>query len=249
MAKRLKVLQRTGISAFVLGVVSSIFASFYYKALDTRDYKIVAILSLAVTSIVLLVISAGAIHSLLRQNVTPATSAIVPKTGPDRLDFDAFVQQAQRRVDFMGIIAKRSVNSDNFKAFLASRRDMSFEFRFLLLDPKCSAFAQRAADENESADAWLSDLQATVSRLFHYAVKYNISVKIRLYNLYPVWRLMIRDDTVVAANTFQMGMRGTESSQVVLDMSRHELARAFAKVFETTWSGAAREIADEKDII
>jgi hypothetical protein len=250
MRPQTKLLRRTGISSFVLGAASSVFASYYYKALDTKDYKIILILSLAVATASLLYFSLATTVTLLRQTQSSEnTSRIALRHGADRLDFDAVIQKAQQRFAFMGVIAKRSVNSDKFKALLSERRDTSFELRFLLLDPRSAVFRQRAADENESAEAWLSDLQSTVTRLTHYASKYNIVIRIRLYGAYPIWRLMIADESVVVANTFQMGKRATESSQIVADTSTDEVARALTKLFQTTWDYSSREISGEADVI
>ena len=249
MYKHLRLLRLPGLFAFISGAAASIYASYYYRSLDTSDYKITAILSLGVATVSLLFFSIATVTALFRQAHTKeASEGITIMHGSDRIDFGAFVQDAHASLSFMGVIAKRSVASDLFKQFLSHKRDTPIEIRFLLLDPRSSVFCQRARDENESSEAWISDLKSTVKRLMHYSSKYNVPIKIRFYDTYPIWRLMIRDNGFVAANMFLMGKRGTESSQIVTSSSTSEFGQTLRSIFETTWNYSSREVANETDI-
>lgn len=235
--------------AFAVSALSSILATGYYRSVELQDYKITAILTLIVLGIFALSLAVSVSSALIREIRWHERQNMRIRVDSDRVQMRELLSEVQECFCFMGIIAKRTVNSDEFKIFLNRKRDSGLQVRFLLLDPRSPVFEQRAIDENESVEAWISDLKATVNRLLHYATKYNVQVEARLYPFYPTWRLMIRDADNVVVNMFLKGMRGTESSQLDIPGISSELGQAFVNHFYTTWEHSAREIADEESVI
>jgi hypothetical protein len=138
---------------------------------------------------------------------------------------------------FMGIIAKRSISDDRFKSFLRKHAGSSLRVRILLLDPTAQVFLDRALEERESAEGWKQELTSTIERLRHYRQLFNVDVQVRLYSLYPIWRLVIIDKRKVIANCFLEGKRGTESDQFLMEDrdSEAHLAHSFVRHFELVW--------------
>lgn len=151
-------------------------------------------------------------------------------------DTGELFNEVETEICFLGIIAKRTVNSDAFKRFLTSKRNTSVNIKFLLLDPDSQVFLQRAHDENESVTAWKQDLYSTIERLQHYKQEYNISIEVRLYNIYPIWRIIVINKRKIVMNFFLKGKRGTESDQIVMTDINNDWAQAYIEYVELLWN-------------
>lgn len=231
-----KLILPSAILSFIVGILGNIYASYYYDALQKEQYHTTLLLTL----FILLVFSSSLaaalfvrLHATIQETNLQSFSF---RSGNEKMTFDDLVTETRQKFKFLGIIAKRSVNSDSFISFLEKHRNSTLELQFLLLDPSSAAFEQRAKDERESADSWRADLEATISRLHHYAAEYRVNIQIRLYDVYPVWRLMIKDDSVVVANMFLPLKRGTQSSQIVSKVPDSEIGQCFLCQFDTMWA-------------
>jgi hypothetical protein len=75
----------------------------------------------------------------------PTAGVEITKTTPPlRVSVEEALMKASTELVFFGISGKRSVTDDIFKSALASIQDPQLRIRFLLLDPACEAFEQRA---------------------------------------------------------------------------------------------------------
>lgn len=231
-------------SPFFVGVFSSIVAAVYYQSLVNRNFNSVLILSLIVVLTVCLTALAQAIltlRKLKKAKEEKIRKGIAICDSESQKHFGSLLSEVQSEICFMGIIAKRTVTSDEFKAFLTARAGRPTRIKFLLLDPDSPIFNQRATDENESSTAWKQDLISTIHRLEHYRKTFNTHIEVRLYDTYPIWRTIILDKQKVVLNFFLKGRRGTESDQVILSNSEDHWTRAYIEQFDAIWEHHSRE--------
>lgn len=220
------------------------FASIYYRSLEQKNYQITLVLSLLVAlAVALTALVQIAIHlRRMRSSDQDSHPTIVVTGRHERKQFGHILKDVQSEVCFLGILAKRTVNSDGFKEFLADRMNRPIKIRFLLLDPSSPVFRQRANDENESVIAWKQDLTSTLHRLSHYARRFSAIIEVHLYNVYPVWRIMIVDKRCVVVNFFLQGRRGTQSEQLLLSGADDDWTQAHVDYFEVLWSYHSKEV-------
>jgi hypothetical protein len=244
IAKRVikRIIRDSLVLVFIVGVSASFFASHLYEAYKHGEYWYIATLSLgglllwASMSIAVLIRAAG-VGGKQREPAINIVSGSAKKTLPDVLPM------VKSEVSFMAIIGERSVKHDKFKEFVSRGAGGTMHVRLLLLDPDTVVFAQRAAEERERAELWRQDLDGTLQRVKHYREMYNANIDVRLYNVYPVWRIILIDDSKVLVNIFMPGRRGSESDQVVFDDVNSELSRAFKKYFDVVWEHHSRPAA------
>ncbi|GAA4486459.1 hypothetical protein GCM10023191_012670 [Actinoallomurus oryzae] len=171
-----------------------------------------------------------------------ATINIVARAPSERLSVGDLISETRREIAFFGISAKRTVTEDIFRRALEKRHDRPIIIKFLLLDPSCKAFDERAKEEGEPSDAWRTDLETTVSRLRAFAKLMGVSIEMRLATGYPVWRAIIVDDEQVFVSTFLPGRRGTEAIQYCMSRSDVELTHGIIKSYQLAWK-QARKVA------
>jgi hypothetical protein len=237
-----RIIRDSVVLVFIVGVAASVFASHLYEAYKRGEYWYIATLSLgglllwAALSIAVLLREAG-VGGKRREPAIDIVSGSGKKTLPDVLPL------VKSEVGFMAIIGERSVKHDKFKEFVSRGAGGTMHVRLLLLDPETVIFSERAAEEREKAQLWRQDLDGTLQRVKHYREMYNANIDVRLYNVYPVWRIILIDDSKVLVNVFLPGKRGSESDQVVLSDVNSELSKAFKKYFDVVWEFHSRPAA------
>ncbi|MGV9674557.1 hypothetical protein ACWDSJ_04680 [Nocardia sp. NPDC003482] len=150
----------------------------------------------------------------------------------------AAMSAAQHEVFFMGISAKRSVTSDDFRRALDLRSARHLRLRILLTDPASSAYVARAREEGEDHETWKADYGTTVARLKSFKDLHGLDVELRLTNLYPIWRAIGIDNNTLLISHFLPGKRGTESLQFEIHSDETELAYGWFKYFQIGWKEA-----------
>jgi hypothetical protein len=168
--------------------------------------------------------------------------AVVKKIPRERVSLGQLISNAHDEVVFFGISAKRSVTDDKFRRTLEQLSNPKIRIRFLLLDPVCAAFDERAQEEGEPSEAWRSDLQTTTTRLSAYKHRMNLDIQLRFFSVYPIWRAIIVDRKQVYVSVFLPGKRGTEAFQYHLSVENEELAYGLIKTYHTIWE-QSREVS------
>lgn len=239
----------------LLGVPAGVFANTISSTLSqprpnwlyVTTASLLVITAILVRVLVGLIIQLNATDTIMPQHLDgSATQAhlingIVHRPAEDRLSLGDIMSEAERDVLFFGIIAKRSVNEDSFRRALERSGRSQIKIRFLLLDPYCSAFSERAEEEREDADAWRSDYEATIARLRAYKKTLGVDISLRITENYPIWRVMILDSDRVCLSPFLPRMRGTEAMQYDLSQSGSQLAYGWVKYSQVCWD-EAREV-------
>ena len=190
----------------------------------------------------LLVALYTSIRSLSAEMQQSRTNVAITKTAPSgRVALGDVLLKARNEIVFFGISAKRSVTDDTFRRALERIENRQLRLRFLILDPSCSAFEERAQEQGEPSDTWRADQQTTTSRLSAYKRLMNLNIELRYFSSYPIWRAIIIDREQVFVSTFLPGKRGTEACQYSLNAANEELAYGLVKFYHTTWK-QAREV-------
>ena len=181
----------------------------------------------------------SALRALSETAMASEHSVAISKTEPPtRLALGEALIKARTELVFFGISAKRSVTDDLFKRALDHLQNPQVRIRFLLLDPGCSAFEDRARDEGEPVESWRSDQQTTITRLTAYKRARNFNIELRFFSFYPVWRAIIIDREEVFTSVFLPGKRGTEASQYRISRTDEELAFGLINSYHTAWHSA-----------
>jgi hypothetical protein len=66
-----------------------------------------------------------------------------------------------------------------------------------------------------------------------------------LYDVYPIWRIIIVDREKVLINFFLKGRRGTESDQVILSGAENHWTQAHIDYFDVIWNYHSKEVKIE----
>ena len=86
---------------------------------------------------------------------------------------------------FWGISAKRITSNPSLQKKLIEIGHKKGEIKFLLLNPKSTTVARKAEDENDDANSWCNEIQATIQRLKSFGKKYNIILKFKFMMIFP----------------------------------------------------------------
>jgi hypothetical protein len=120
------------------------------------------------------------------------------------------MQQARRKLWFMGILASKWVIEPRvraeFRDFLSAVHYQGGEVRFLLINPKGRAFT-RLRDQREGAISTesLKHIKALAKEFSCFQV--------RLYDLIPCFRLVFIDETMLAVSRYKIDKRGYFASK------------------------------------
>src|SRR2546421_12733607 len=107
-------IRRTFFYSFLVGAISSLFASLYYRSLEQKNYQITLVLSLLVAlAVAVSALLQLAIHlRRMRLSERGFHPTIVVAGTHERKQFGHILKDVQSEVCFLGILAKRTVNSD-----------------------------------------------------------------------------------------------------------------------------------------
>lgn len=148
------------------------------------------------------------------------------------------VSESTAQFYFLGISGNRTVNSSEFEQAVVKLARSGASVKFLLLNPSSPLVARRAGDEGSSADVWEHDIKATSRRLKDIATKNSVTIEVRYYEDYPLWRMLVVDRKIIYLNYYLDRKRFTDSPQVVLKKTETGLINAYVKYFDNLWSSA-----------
>jgi len=143
---------------------------------------------------------------------------------------------------FWGISAKRFVNENSILNKFIEIGNKEKTIRFLLLNPDCPNLERKAIDEGEDPKIWREEIKMTISRLKDFAKKNNIEIKIRLFDTFPVWRIVMMNNSLMYVTYFIKNRQGILSPLLKLsDDCYDNLYRAFKIQFEDVWKYQSKE--------
>jgi hypothetical protein len=163
---------------------------------------------------------------------------IVDLYEPKALSTADALKKAITTCDFLGVSAKSTADSREVAAQFErlSLASSKHKIRFLIMNPDAQkAISKRARDEQVNPQAWPNDMQGAIINLKTLTDKKNIDIEIRLYDSYPLWRMVIIDNQCVYLN-YALPARKINSSHLIkLDHSKNSLAHTFIKLYENMW--------------
>lgn len=121
-------------------------------------------------------------------------------------------KQANSVVKFM-TISGRSVFCNDVEEAIASRNPDLFKFRLLLFDWDSDCFTEKMKDERRQEDMIdnAKEKAKDVAKQFlMIGENMRMDVQVRLYKEYPVWRIMILDETIAYVGYYPPNKRGYE---------------------------------------
>lgn len=240
----LRILRDSLLMAVVLGIPAGVLSNAISNALFSHRPNWLYALSVTLIVIVLVLLYViFRLYSILRAALSnPGTPTAIEKLLPaHRKSVGDLILEARNEIAFFGISAKRTVTEDAFRRSLERIEHRGIRIRFLLLDPSCEAFEERAREEGEPSDAWRADLQTTMTRLRAYRNNMSLDIQLRYFSTYPIWRAIIVDRERVYVSTFLPGRRGTESIQYIMSGVDEQLAYGIIKSYTVAWKNA-REV-------
>ncbi|MFI1385529.1 helix-turn-helix domain-containing protein [Embleya sp. NPDC020886] len=156
------------------------------------------------------------------------------------------IQRAARTVDELDVLAVRGLgliglNDSLLRSSLTRFDGTRLRLRVLLLDPDCSALADRAAEIGESAESMANGVRLTAARVRDLADV--CDVQVHWYRSLPTWRL-IRVGKVLYLSGFDAGWEGHESALYkVMETPYGPLYKGFRRMFDGLIADGAHSLA------
>jgi hypothetical protein len=161
---------------------------------------------------------------------------------PRKLSVVKSLEKSNKSFYFLGVSAKTTAAEKAIGDRLVElSQDGSFEIKFLLMNPnadeniRARALDEKEITENHANAAWKSDMDGAINRLKDLAKKNQLSIQIRLYDEYPLWRMFVIDREVVYLNYALTGKRLNASPLVKLKSQKDSLANTFIQHFDLLW--------------
>ena len=148
------------------------------------------------------------------------------------------VSESTSQFYFLGISGSRTVNNVNFELAVVKLARSGANVRFLLLDPSSPLVAKRAGDEGSSAEVWEHDIKATTRRLRDIAIRHSVTIEVKYYDEYPIWRMLVVDRKSIYLNYYLDRKRFTDSPQVIMKKTETGLVNPYVKYFDNLWGSA-----------
>jgi hypothetical protein len=154
--------------------------------------------------------------------------------GPNE-EVEGMFNSATYSIDFWGVSANRTARSHSAQEAMRKVADNKGKIRFLLLNPESAYLEQRALDENEAPSSWRNDITSTLRRLKKLKTESDLPIDVRLYDAYPIWRVVIIDNKSLNVHWFLPKKPGHHSPELILLTTRDGLDIPIKRSFEETW--------------
>ncbi len=151
----------------------------------------------------------------------------------------AIYRSAELNVKFM-TISGRSIYSGNFEEILTSK-SADFTMNLLLFDWNSPELPDKMRDERRANDVMIEmarEKANSIARQFLvFAEGLKLNLQIKLYSDYPVWRLLIADNSKAFLGYYPTGMRGYEGPMFVFQaVDNATLFQPVKHYFNTVWT-------------
>jgi hypothetical protein len=138
---------------------------------------------------------------------------------------------------FLGVSAKSTAdNKEVEKQFLRLQNHSGYEIKFLLMSPSATDnIKARAKDENADYKAWILHMKSSLLSLQKIAESHNLNIQIRLYDEYPLWRMIVIDKKRVFLNYALPNIKINSSPLIKMTNKDNALCNTFIRRFDLLW--------------
>lgn len=166
-------------------------------------------------------------------------------SSPVGSDLLAIAESVASEFVFWGISAKTIIHSDDFRNVIIQKARGNTRFRFLILDPDSDCVALRAAEEGDTATGWKREIEANIDRLLQMRDQLGLNIDIRLFDAWPVFRLIFVNDHTLYFGWYPHASQGIHSPLVVTANmnSRPSLYDPIRRLFNDFWNHG-KEVAN-----
>lgn len=169
---------------------------------------------------------------------TPSLAGIREVPHAETLNLRNLATSCTSSFYFLGVSGNRTANDNALLESLVALARSGGDVRFLLFAPSSSHFERRARDEGATPEIWATDIKATVTRINAFALQHNTKFKIRYYDAYPIWRMVVIDRSTIRLNYFLDKRRFTASPTLELAITTDGIQQAYMKYFDELWQAA-----------
>lgn len=152
----------------------------------------------------------------------------------------------KREIDFLGIGAKKLVDSSEFDATIRRCQSSGGRLRFLLSSPDNPALEDMALRNGRHDLAYRSRVKESIREIFNRASMAGVEFEVRLYKLdqeiaLPHFRLMFIDNTLcIFSQLFWSANEGLDNPQLILlrnkNIAGSSLYQGYRDYFEVLWN-------------
>jgi hypothetical protein len=138
---------------------------------------------------------------------------------------------------YLGVSAKNTADDINIaEKLVALSKNSSYEIRFLIMNPDERAnIEKRAYEEGTTADAWIHDMNSAIKRIQDIATQNRITINIRLYDDYPLWRMFIIDKKIIYLNYALPSKKLNASPVLQIKGQSDSIYNSFFTHYEELW--------------
>jgi hypothetical protein len=137
---------------------------------------------------------------------------------------------------FLGISAKRTVSAPELQEKLIEIGKKGGEIRFLLMNPKSPTLKRKADDEGDDWNAWKKDIEAQINRLKAIGKNNNIKISVKLYDEFPIWRMVIIDTSKMYLHYFLSEQQGPQSPLLEIEEKKNGIFHSFYREYLELWN-------------
>ena len=157
---------------------------------------------------------------------------------PKHLSTAKALEKTETFFYFLGVSAKSTANDKEIEnQFIRMAQRSGYEIKFLLMSPSAiENIRARAKDENDDPDAWILDMKSSILRLKKTAERHGLNIQIRLYDEYPLWRMVKKKKKNVFLNYALYSRKINDSPLIKMSNNNDALSNTFIQSFDLLWN-------------
>lgn len=146
---------------------------------------------------------------------------------------------------FWGISAKSMLSNDEFRDIMLRKAKGNCEFRFLLLHPQSQFVAKKALEEGDTATGWKNEIDANIFRLKQLRDEHHLNIKVRLYDQFPVFRVIFTNSNRMYFGWYPIGLQGIRSPLLIVQNNQGSLYQPARLNFNDLWTRSENPYGDK----
>jgi hypothetical protein len=149
------------------------------------------------------------------------------------------LKKANKNIKMLGITVNLFVSQRNYMYMQLQRMvERGCKLQILMLNPHSPHVAYRERDENNMHLKEQIELAINIKKLFIYDIKkeYRSNVKIKLYDAYPLYSMLIIDDNLIRVTPYLYNKKGLESPTLEYINKKGGLFEVYSKHFDDLWN-------------